>query len=1608
MISASAGPCDNGQALHDEKPQGTRTVPGATASTVHPFQWWDSAFRFIVKMNISLSKFFSSFHRKPAIPSSLGNTAVIWPMPVPYPFEWSRNSGNVSASDSSFRRGVNLCVIILSWLHLRRPCTCPAEIVFGVAPTRLQWKVIRQIERSMAAWKHCEPVTSELMGRTASKVEDMERIIARLSVFESEAASWLDEVLPENSGVLPKPCFSQFAPGLQKTSGGVECGSLPGADVIVAKKIESDRLDFRGRPDFQPSQFLDPKGRSIFERPLDHCCKPEEAREIPPTVRIHASQKELWLLLRKLDSSGRLGLVRETELLQGYQAGLFCVLKDGHKDRLIFDCRPMNTLESPPRRWVASMASAANLLELELDEGFAWAVSGTDLREFYYSFAVSHQRLIRNALLAKADPYQLLDFQCFDPSLLSEKRPVYFGLRTLAMGDSCAVELAQTAHVGILHQLGLYREDNMVCMNMALPRSPRMIGVVIDDLILLERVAIDELGELSSAAHSSSLLETALARYHELGLIPHPGKTFFAEGASEFWGAAFDGVGGFVRASLKRCIPIMFVTTGILKIGLCSLKLLEVVVGCWTSMFMFRRRLLSVLNVCYEPLHRECPSSSIIRLSPALKEELLMCISLVPLACTCLRAKNSPHLYASDASDWGWAVVRSKLPNWLQSEVHRHKLRKSVWAKFLSPLKASKRIRGALPPAEELPPGEGSLSSHPLYIELATAMQFEEVQKGKTRDGAHINVGEVRGLIRAERAAVDEHFPVRSFCLADSMVALGVWVKGRSSSPGLNQELQQSLPIHLGCGAISNAGYIPTEVNAADDPTRHARVRSPIKSCPDWLKDSSPEGMEGILSTFDSWLSDYSATPLDLSGLPPLSELSGFVPDDLSWSKKKKSKTFFSRHLQPTAASDFGKCGSLMTAQHGSSFLPEPSSGQAPLDFSLTGVGSPELESNDLCEANAEPLQKPLRDPVSEPSEKPPGSGFNPPIVADQIPSLGDFAFPTAASKNLTPLSSAALSLLGTVSRSQFVFPSAWKLPPKWIPDFGGHLDLYSGAKGVARELVKQGGTWAITFELEDDIGQDVLLPGNQTLIRELIELGCVITLGAAIFCHSFSRAVRPPVRSALTPEGNLEMSQKTRVKVDLGNDHSKFLASLIELCLILGVIFFVENPDLSFLWRMPEWKCLGALMPSQVFRLDYCTCGTPWRKRTRILTNSHLRGQCCFCKGGHSHLRLVGWSRIHGKPWTRVAQVYPRRLCQWLAKALLVDSKGLPERRRVDTALLAKLTPGRVGEASHPGPRGSGRFFRDASELDAALLVEPTTNALGATIWIGFKSWCEHSISRTAFIELSATPATLCVLIEMYGRHLFSSGKSLYILRQLVTYAQREQPSLRGQLGSCWQLISRWHSLEPLRHRTPLPLIIFQAMVAVALLWKWTRWAGVTMLAFEGICRPGEPLKACRKDLLLPVDLVVEGVDVCYLRIINPKGRRRGIGAVQHVKLQEPDVVGFLSRHLGSVGRDVPLYPGSPASYRKRWDAILRALLVPKKVLLTPASLRAGGAVKAYRSDEELTKLMWRMRIRNIDTLQHYLQEVGAATVYAELPRRSQDRIQSLAVLYSSLVQAV
>ena len=1442
-------------------------------------------------------------------------------MPVPYPEVFRREAGT-NEHGFSFKRAISLQVMALNWLHLRRPPVAPACISLGHPLSKLQWRLVRELEYQSRAWENKEVAAAD-MGRGASKVETLEQALSFLSSLDvgsgpreavlSESVSGSDHTR-KYFGVASGG--REFARGLQRAFGGevVEHAQTSGASLMFAKKIEVERLNFRGTPAFNPMPYLDAAGQKIYESPIDMASKPHEAVVDPPQVKIHASREQRAALFRKLDESDRLGLVGESEALAGYQSGLFSIVKDMETDRLIFDSRPFNTLERAPQRWVYSAASASNLCDIQLPADSVLVTSGTDLRDFYYAFRAGAQRTVRNTLKAYLTPNEAKQYKCYRKEL-DRERYIFPALRTLAMGDACAVELAQTAHVGLLVQANYLREDNMVSLKLPCPRSPSMLGVVIDDLVALE-VLSKEVHMMGNPSQSALEVQEMLGHYTEAGLIPHEKKTFFDQTEAEFWGASVNGSEGLVRASLSRVIPICIVTHLVIKMQVVSLGLLEVLIGCWTSTFLFRRRLLSLLSTVYEPLQRGLSSRTIIRLSPALIEELLLILALAPLAVTSISACNSPFVYASDASDWGIGVTRARLPDGLQSEVHRHRLRKSYWVKLLTPLRKLQRLRGVLPASEELPDGQ-MLPSHPLWLALGGSLKFVEVLRKRAVKPTHINVLELRGLGKAEEIAAKEGFRRRVFVLADSQVGLGAWVKGRASSVALNAELQQTLPIHLGCNLQSFAGFLPSEYNSADGPSRNTSPQDPILEMPACF-GSLPD-----LEEFDRWLEQYGADPYTVSGLPSIQEL---LPEESFAERRNRARETRSR-VRVRA-------------------LPE--------------AAKPPRESR-----NARCTQS-----VS-----------------------------SSCSQSLSPRSQ---ELLGRFPESQFVRSGSAALDQDWKPAGPGFLDLYSGKKGVAQAFADFSGTWVLTFEVLDSSTQDLRSTSLRKVIFELLEDDSLLGLGCAIFCSSFSRAIRPAWRSAFHPAGLPSLTGDAKSKVLEGNDHAEFVCQALEICRRRGLLYWVENPQTSHLWGLPGFVKLGSRQVCNLFRYDCCRFGRPWRKRTSILTNCHLQGYSVFCQGNHVHRRLCGYSKQHKCCWTRVAQEYPERLCRLLGYALAVDSGCLPHKRKITAASLARQTHGRIGEAKNPGPRRPKDFdHRNDVVLDKVQLVEPATAKLGSRSAQLFESWCVEVLGRETSRTLVECSATLALLLKLFGIHLFDSKHSLYVYRQLLAQYLRDRPSLRSHLGICWQLVSKWERVEPVEHRTPVPVVLLRAMVVLALLWGWPRWAAVTLLIFHGIARPGEVLKAYRSDVLLPADLVAEGSGFLYLTISAPKTRHRGGGRVQHTKISEPLVTKFCEVVFSSLQPQDRLFPGSPASYRRRWDALLRALEVPITLQLTPAGLRAGGAVYLYRQDIELQKLLWRMRLSSLQTLHHYVQEVGADSVFVRLPSHSRHLVVSTSSIF-------
>lgn len=163
-------------------------------------------------------------------------------------------------------------------------------------------------------------------------------------------------------------------------------------------------------------------------------------------------------------------------------------------------------------------------------------------------------------------------------------------------------------------------------------------------------------------------------------------------------------------------------------------------------------------------------------------------------------------------------------------------------------------------------------------------------------------------------------------------------------------------------------------------------------------------------------------------------------------------------------------------------------------------------------------------------------------------------------------------------------------------------------------------------------------------------------------------------------------------------------------------------------------------------------------------------------------------------------------------------------------------------------------------------------TRALQEKVWHDFESWLSLKLSPETLRELALCPLLYVDLLRSYGIHLFSRGHALYEFRHLLVIAQQSFPGLRAFLAPAWLLVTKWQALQPIQHRKPLHFVLFQAMVSLAILKGWLRWAATVVLGFYGIARISEVLRAFRGDLVLPSDQFGPLHLSAFLKVLNPK----------------------------------------------------------------------------------------------------------------------------------------
>ena len=144
-----------------------------------------------------------------------------------------------------------------------------------------------------------------------------------------------------------------------------------------------------------------------------------------------------------------------------------------------------------------------------------------------------------------------------------------------------------------------------------------------------------------------------------------------------------------------------------------------------------------------------------------------------------------------------------------------------------------------------------------LVNEVMLSSTWQKMGVWTFKKNSHINILEESALFRCVAGIAKRGRSVRSIIITDSNVVKGATTKGRTSSRGLGPVLRRVCSLLVAAGIYLNVAYIPTRLNAADDPTRDHDVRSSVDGLrlSEWTDDDIFK--LSLIGRFRRWTSNW-------------------------------------------------------------------------------------------------------------------------------------------------------------------------------------------------------------------------------------------------------------------------------------------------------------------------------------------------------------------------------------------------------------------------------------------------------------------------------------------------------------------------------------------------------------------------------------------------------------------------------------------------------------------------------------------------------------------------------------------------------------------------------
>eukprot|EP00971_Amphidinium_carterae_P113519 2248945-Amphidinium_carterae.2 len=482
------------------------------------------------------------------------------------------------------------------------------------------------------------------------------------------------------------------------------------------------------------------------------------------------------------------------------RAGIFGVAKPESTElRLIIDRRRKNSTERSLRKGLKCLHSmglvedaryyellrhmtlphASQFTDLLLPRECQFLMSIMDCKDFFYLLRMPHRAVMATAVGVPVSRSHFLDLDLPSDRVLCDlntDETCTLFLRAPAMGDLKSVEIAQAAHASVLRKAGMKDTQWLTFMSQP-PTDSCWEGCYVDDYfqgVVVPTPSADPKGTTRAMSERWSDLKLAdtCAGYDDASFVIKHSKSRLRKTHVTVWGGEIQSEGGWVAGSREKLDRLLYTTHRLLlrKGRAVPAKLLEQLIGHWVHQLTFQRLGMCLLDDVYQVLHSRRLNKKMAVLTKGAQDELLSLVSLWPLFTCDLRRPPAPLIAASDATTRrGGAVVgplTAEESTWL-------------WAR---------------------------LPRRPGAVSWRSAENVLEVLQKAPVDEGH----------EALETFVSSH-GLEEMVAARSLVK---WVTRRAELHSCR------LPVLVDNLILS--GWVRSEFNPSDDPTRLARLRAPL------------------------------------------------------------------------------------------------------------------------------------------------------------------------------------------------------------------------------------------------------------------------------------------------------------------------------------------------------------------------------------------------------------------------------------------------------------------------------------------------------------------------------------------------------------------------------------------------------------------------------------------------------------------------------------------------------------------------------------------------------------------------------------------------------------